>query len=284
MTRRRDVEQRLRSLSEIRDILAAMKNLSILETRKLSRFIDAQRQVTAAVERVASDFLSFYPQFASMPDGFTSLYVVIGADRGFCGDFNQTLVKALQAQLKSQPAETQVLALGRKLSTLLQGDPHILALVDGPTVVEEVGATLNALVNRVTELQTRTNPLSLYAIHHDNHTGGIAVTPLLPPFLHIRHSTYTDAPLLYLDPGDFFAALIDHYLFAVLHAILYDSLLLEHQRRIQHLEGATRRLDEQVGGYTLQCNALRQEEITEEIEVIMLSAGKRDNHGSFPGL
>jgi F-type H+-transporting ATPase subunit gamma len=56
-----------------------------------------------------------------------------------------------------------------------------------------------------------------------------------------------------------------------LHEIFYASLMAENQRRMQHLEGAIHRLHEKTDGFARRCRALRQEEITEEIEVILLS-------------
>jgi F-type H+-transporting ATPase subunit gamma len=41
---------------------------------------------------------------------------------------------------------------------------------------------------------------------------------------------------------------------------------------LSHLEGAIQRLDRETGELELKRNLLRQEEITEEIELLMLSA------------
>ncbi len=65
---------------------------------------------------------------------------------------------------------------------------------------------------------------------------------------------------------------MDHYLFAALHEILYASLNAENHQRVAHLEGAVKHLDDESAELARQCNALRQEEIIEEIEVILLSA------------
>ena len=72
------------------------------------------------------------------------------------------------------------------------------------------------------------------------------------------------------------AELIDHYLFAILHKIMYVSLMTENVRRMQHLEGAVHHLDDKSAELLRECNALRQEEIIEEIEVILLSASDLD--------
>jgi F-type H+-transporting ATPase subunit gamma len=55
--------------------------------------------------------------------------------------------------------------------------------------------------------------------------------------------------------------------------MFYTSLMAEHYRRVQHLEGAIDRLEQRAEELGKKRNMLRQEEITEEIEVIMLSAG-----------
>ena len=63
-----------------------------------------------------------------------------------------------------------------------------------------------------------------------------------------------------------------HYLFAVLHEIFYISLMAENQRRLQHLEGAVKHLDDETVNLRRKSQIYRQEEITEEIEVILLNA------------
>jgi F-type H+-transporting ATPase subunit gamma len=57
-----------------------------------------------------------------------------------------------------------------------------------------------------------------------------------------------------------------------LHALLYASMMMENHDRVRHLDGAVRHIDDQSEDLARQCNALRQEEIIEEIEVILLSA------------
>jgi len=78
--------------------------------------------------------------------------------------------------------------------------------------------------------------------------------------------------LLQLTPVQFLLEFSEQYLFASLHEMLYTSLMAENHRRITHLEGAVRHLEEESRELSLRSNILRQEEITEEIEVILLSA------------
>ena len=102
---------------------------------------------------------------------------------------------------------------------------------------------------------------------------GVVVKRLLPPFQHLspRRQACAYPPLLHLAPRSFLEGLIEQYLFAVLHEILYTSLMTENYTRLSHLEGAVSHLDEETERLSRECNALRQEEIIEEIEVILLS-------------
>jgi F-type H+-transporting ATPase subunit gamma len=79
-------------------------------------------------------------------------------------------------------------------------------------------------------------------------------------------------PLLDLPPRQFLLGLTEQYLYAALHAVLYQSLAAENQQRIRHLDGAVHHLEERSAALQRRIRALRQEEIIEEIEVILLNA------------
>lgn len=269
MSRRLELEQRLRRLGEIGEIMRSMKNLALMETRKLARFLEVQGQAVRAIESAAVDFLSFHPYpMPSIRPGRQAI-LAIGSERGFCGDFNEEILAELAA---CPAAECLVMAVGGKLCARLEKFPAIVAPFPGPSVAEDVPEVLNRLVG---EIGTRhVENLHLTVLHHRNDEPAISRKPLLPPFTESLPPTtkWTQPPVLYLAPERFFAELLDHYLFAALHEIFYASLMAENQRRMQHLEGAVRRLDEKTEDYARRCRALRQEEITEEIEVILLSA------------
>ena len=93
MTRRRKLELHRHGLAEIRDIMNSMQTLAYIETRKLARFLDAQHAVVQNIKDVAADLLSFYPEILPEATEATPVYVLIGTERGFCGDFNHALLK-----------------------------------------------------------------------------------------------------------------------------------------------------------------------------------------------
>ena len=285
MTRRRDIEAHRDSLAEIREIMNSMKTLAYMETRKLARFLDAQQAVVASIEEAAGDFLEFYPETLPASVGATPVYLLIGAERGFCGDFVHPLVDQLEQALQAHPAQHPVIiAIGRKLHTLLEGDERVMAMLDGAGVVEDIPRLLDRILELLLDLQQRHLVLALYVIYHRGDEE-IVTERLLPPFekpvTGERH--FSNAPALNLEPEAFMIELVDQYLFAALHALLFASLMAENHRRVIHLEGAVRHLDEKSAELQRQSNTLRQEEITEEIEVLLLSAVSLDGEGDSDG-
>jgi len=273
MSKRRDLEAHLRSLNEIKEIMNAMKNLSLMEVHRLTRFLDTQRKVIAAIEAAATDFRLFHPELFPGEEIVLTVHVLIGTERGFCGDFNESLLRRLEypTGLKGEP---KLVVVGSKLAAKLSEDTRVAAFLNGASVVEEVDSVLVKLMETLTGLGAGAAgaPLRLIVIHHDPAEEGVKVSELRPfrkaDSANVR---FADPPMLYLQPQSFLAGLAEQYLFAALHELLYSSLLAENQRRMQHMEAAVQRLDRRSAELWQKRNVLRQEEITEEIEVIMLS-------------
>jgi F-type H+-transporting ATPase subunit gamma len=282
MTHLHDLERHRHSLAEIRSILNSMKTLAYMETRKLGRYLESQQAVVDSIEEAATDLLTFYPDILPANRPPATAYLLIGTERGFCGDFNHALPRRLESLLDAHPIDPPTLiAVGHKLNVLLEDDPRVAARIEGASVAEEVTAVLNPVVAELSRLQEALGLVHVRCLYHVSDEE-IVVQELLPPFEHLRHATprFAHPPLLNQPPGDLLVELTEHYLFAVLHQFLYTSLMAENHHRIAHLDGAVRHLDDEAADLARRCNALRQEEIVEEIEVILLSAASL---GAEPG-
>lgn len=279
MSQRRHLDSRRRGLAEIREIMDSMRTLAFMETRKLGRPLTAQQALISDIETAAADLLAFHPEAlpAARSDARSSaaplapVYLLVGTERGFCGDFNHTVVAALRAEPGA--AEARLVVVGRRLDQLLADDPRVAARIDGANAAEELAEVLDRVAAALADLSTDGHPPHIDGIAHGP-AGDIETRRLLPAFARPAEarSRYSDPPLLQLPPAALLAAITEHYLLAVLQGMLSASLLAENQRRVTHLEGAIRHLDTQSADLARRSNALRQEEIVEEIEVVLLSA------------
>lgn len=272
MSRRHQLQHRRRQLAEARQIISAMQSLAFIEVRRLRRFLDIQRQVTAGIYSAAEDLLGFHPQILPETQPLRPLLLVIGSERGFCGDFNEKLLARLQQCLAEPVGEgAGIVACGRKLCSKLERHPQLLTALDGAAVLDEIDGTLGRLAAALAALESGERTLTV--IYHDRESEGVATRQLLPPFESLRgaRQKFAFPPQLNLPPQQLLPELAEQYLFAALHEILYVSLMAENQRRMQHLEGAVRHLDNRLENIGQRESQLRQEEIIEEIEVILLN-------------
>ena len=275
MSKRRDIEEHLRAFGEIEDVMGAMKNFALMESHKLSRVLPMQHRVVNEIETAGQDFLSFHQTFkADFSDH--EMFLIIGAERGFCGDFNDRLLSALDRHLELKDDRNPMLVVvGRKLLQRAERVKQIAAFVEGPTVADEVPAVLLRVIEQVRDLTARSQggeSPAVTTVYHDAVAEEIAIRPVRPfqsPRLSDDDQPF--GPLLTLAPDRMFTQLIDLYLFSLLHAIFYNALLAESRARLAHLESALQRLERDRADLLRRRNVLRQEEITEEIEVLMLS-------------
>lgn len=276
MSKRHDLDEHRRTLGEISGIMRAMKNLSLMETHKLSRLLAAQERVVASLETAATDFSSSYPNVMGPTFKGRAVFLLIGSERGFCGDFNEALIRAFEEHGRSPVERPPVLiTVGRKLAPKVAGDARLYAALDGAAVAEEIQPVLIRVMEALHQLHAgkKDDSFEITVFYHDAGKEDVSIQALQPfkklttPVRHFSHP-----PRLTLAPLAFLARLIDLYFFSVLHQLFYSSLMAENRLRLQHMDNASRRLDRESADLKIRRDRLRQEEITEEIEIIMLSA------------
>lgn len=272
MSGRRELERRLRALGDIDTILGVMKNLALMEAAKLSRILVAQRELVTSLEETGSEFLIFHPQLRRS-DVETNVLMLVGSQRGLCGDFNDLLLAALPT-VENNGSTSLKITVGDKLAGRLRADVHL----DGPHAVEEIGQVIHAVMDAVGVLLARADgggTLHLSALCHDPDSGVVAVRSLAPFVGRTELLELADSfqPHLNIAPAEFFAQLTEQHLLAAITEVFHRSLMAESRFRLNHIEGASRRMQRRAAGLKRKQSLARQEEIIEEIEAILAGAG-----------
>jgi F-type H+-transporting ATPase subunit gamma len=291
MSKRNELYERIRALTDIKGILNAMKNLALMEVHKLGRFLSAQQRVVAGIEETAADFFGFHPTLLPPTAGAHPVFLLVGSERGFCGDFNESLLAEFHrhrqvGSVGEGDTTPLLISVGHKLAMKLGEGLAPDAVLAGPSVTEEVQSALLRVMEALRDLQQRHlvgARLDLVVLSHGTSDDGRRVV-LRRPFREFGQprASYSHPPILNVAPLDLAPRLLDQYLFAVLHEIFYTSLMAENRRRFQHMDQALQRLEKETVDLTRKHHILRQEEITQEIAVIMLSAeavGGNNNNG-----
>ena len=276
MSRRREIARRLASLTEIAGIMSAMKGLALMEIRLLQDFLATQRRMVTGIETAAAQFFAWHGDLAVTPPPDAELCIVVGSEQGFCGDFNEALLRRRETLCTGTGQKAGCLIVGQRLASRFHEAAAPLLQLPGASVADEVPSVLLRLTRELSHFLTsgemRGGGVSV--LYHCDATGEIRLRRLLPlrdlPPPPVRRGYPPD---LNLPAADFLAGLVRHYLYAALNEVLYSSLLAENRQRHAHMDSALNKLDEDSDRLRLAYNAQRQEDITEEIEVILLSAG-----------
>lgn len=257
---------RLKNFLEIRDILESLKTLAQIEMQKLTHHHERQVRVLESRREPLRDLLSFHPKlWPELPDECENVLLLLGSERGFCGDFNASLERL--AKDWSGP----LVVVGSKLKERFPNRDNTIFLV-GPLAAEEVKDCQFQLLETLNGFGT-VRPLRLTVILHDDADRAQPTPKLVWPIQEEPpEPEYAYPPDHNLSVGALLSRLLEHYFSAVLQQLLYSSLLAENKRRIRHLEGAVQHLDQNVENLKRRRNKLRQEEITNEIEILLMGA------------
>ena len=267
MSKRRDVEERIASLQDIHGIMDSMKNLAMMETRKLARYHESQQQVVASIGLALNAARQHFASEANWSE-IPPVYLLVGSERGFCGAYNEQVLAALAQQADHDTAP--LIAIGSRLASPMQRAYPRAVCLPGAAVADEIDEVLAALATTLNQLRQEHGPLRLEVIHFQPDVQQAHCQSALPPLEAAAGAKL--APIINIPPPQLLGALLEQYLFALTHAWLFESLMAENQRRVQHLDQAGHHLEQRMDELGKRRNMLRQEEIIEEIEVILLSA------------
>jgi len=280
MTKQSSIKKYIHALHEIDDIMGAMKNLAFIEINKINKFLNTQKKVVESIDHIGADFFSFYPQFyPQILEGQSTITILIGSERGFCANFNDLVLSEYQTKIASQATDDAiVIIVGEKLASKIEGKMILHEVIPGPSVAEEIPAVLQNLLNLLKTFSSEEIPNYVpgnWDVIANKLDEGRVITNafnfLKALSVQPHESTYSFEPILYLSEQDFFHGYFEQYLLSNLHHIFYESLLSENDKRLRHLDNAKTKLEKKCTELSRKVNILRQEEITEEIENILLS-------------
>lgn len=269
MSQSHDLQLHIAQLKDIRNILNAMKNLAFIEIHKLSQRQIFQQQAAEHINSALLDFLRFNPELNQHPVSTVEVLLILGSERGFCGDFNDRLLE----EAERMPHDAAIGVGNRLISRLPSARLKIVDTLAGANVSEEIPARINQLAGLVESLKKTYASFTLTALYHEDETSGLRKLKLWPIEAPAEPLPRNNIPPLFqVPPEPLFLQLAGQYWFIRFHQLLQNSLLAENLKRLHHLEGAVQHLDTETARLHRKAQIYRQEEITEEIEVILLNS------------
>ena len=269
MSQRKEIEARLALFEELSGIMSAMRSFALAELRRVSKREAAQQRVVESLQTALNDVSNGLPTAIVKPTSRTDIWLIFGSVRGFCGSFNEDLVRYWKSKIDPQ---SELIVVGERLHDMIESSAPIQC-VNGADGSLDAPAVIDRILNAISALGTECNgTFSLKACLRDEQ--GVRDQHLWP-LPQASASSYSFPPVTYASASDVATGVAEHYLFHSLLALLLSAIRVENHMRLMQMESALRHLER--GGEELQRrrNRLRQEEIVEEIELMV---GSR--HGS----
>jgi F-type H+-transporting ATPase subunit gamma len=269
MSRSREVEGRINLYRDLTDIVNAMRSFAFVELRRLARRAEAQARTLKTLETTLKDMA---PAFPASPPPAADIWVLFGSVRGFCGSFNEEVVRYWREQGAPGPA----VAVGERLWSLMPESASVTTVMgasgalDALIVIEAVLAALD----RIWKAQPVDMGLMIVAASEI----GVVARRLLP-LAPSSGDSGPGLPITQENPATVARSVAQHYLFHALMAELVRSIQIENHTRLAQMENALSHLARGIDDMARRRNRLRQEEVIQEIELIV-GARTRSPHNA----
>lgn len=270
------MRRRIKAIETIKKVTHAMRLISMSTHSRLKNKQHTLTEYVTAVENLFNDTIQNCPDWINPVLAPTSastktLLIVVGSQKGLCGNFNNALFNRFTAQTDLTIYQNNALiAVGKKASDELKKiAPH--ALID--SYEHFTTQTFLTISHKLIEhITTATVPYAKVAIWSNEATSFFLQKPtetVLIPFKKTAPSAQnanTQEDYIEEYPtGEILNILAKHYLEAHIERLLFESLLAEQAARFISMDGSTRNANNLLEETQLQYNKFRQAKITKEL-------------------
>lgn len=292
MANAQEIKNHIRSIQDTQKITNAMYLIASMKMRKAKRELDQNRPFFDAVSteikrifRTADNVRShyFYPEEGDLKKKDSYALLVISADKGMAGAYNQNVLKMAEEELKNFP-DTRLFVVGEYGRQYFKR--HNI-----PVEQNFLYTAQNPNMDRAREICTallgpydRGEVSKIYILYTD-YKSGMVMEPVKQRLLPFHRSTFrTDTveksikqPFEFVPSAQVvLESLVPSYLSSFIYSALVDSFCSEQDARMSAMQTANDNAVEMIDNLNTQYNQIRQAAITQEItEISAGTIGKR---------
>ncbi len=287
-----ELRKKIKGISSTRQITKAMKMVAGARFSRAARQMNDARFYEAELGKLLFDFLSL----AGKPRGRLALLyhtpgasdaaaqegkkgiVVVAADKGLCGDFNNSILREADNYCKKNGERVAVLfAIGHKAAEHYKSSA-IARKINYQQFFNRFDFSTAETIGQEALRLYFDEGLSGYVVVHSHFKSIIrqqlTVTRLLPveaadASAFPRDSMFRCTMIEPAEEEAVLQALLPMYIKAKLYGILRDSFTAELAARMRAMDNATRNAGSLIDSITLEMNKVRQSVITRELSEII---------------
>ncbi len=284
----KDLKTRISSVQSTRRITSAMKMVAAAKLKRGQEAAEAARPYAERMERMLGSLAAGVSSegapklLAGTGDDKTHLLVVVTSDRGLCGGFNGSIVRAVKkriAELTGQGKTVKLIAIGRKGVALLRREHRDKLVAGFEELMKPYPAFDQAdqVVAKVVEM-FEAGEFDVCTLYYNKFISALTqeVTPLqLIPFAAASSDDDGEADTggaqYEFEPDEeaILEALLPKNLAVQVYRSMLESFASEQGARMTAMDNATRNAGDMISKLSITYNRARQAMITKElIEII----------------
>ncbi len=288
MASTKEIKGRIKSVSDTRKITSAMYLIASTKLRKAKADLDRTRpyfnamqgeikRIFRTVKGVKSKY--FYPEDGMPALNGTYACLVITADKGLAGMYNQNVIREAEKLLRDHP-DTKLFVVG-------EYGRHYFAHHNIPVEMSFLYTAQNPTMQRAREISTillemfdRKEVEKIYVIYTDIKNGMYeeAKCERLLPFHRKVFASNSNEKAVRIpfeftpSVGEVLDNIIPSYVSGYIYSALVDSFCSEQNARMTAMNSANQNAERLLSELSVQYNRIRQAEITQEITEISSGA------------
>lgn len=276
MRRPEDVKRRLGNIQQIEDIVTAMRGLAAAHSLDAQKHLAAISAHEATVARAITEALASlqvsHRTDASVHEADPRLVVVIGAEQGFAGSYNESIIETVLGGSANVP--TEFVVIGQR--AIVDFDVRGVSPVWSANMISQSEHAASLASNVVDAIFDRIRQAEVVRVmvagtRPDARRAGIEMKQLLPfDFSRFTHAAGMERPMFNVPPGQLLEDLVEEYVFTELCQAIILAFAAENDARMRAMTRARTNVDQIRQDLKLELNQSRQEQTTTEI--IELSA------------
>jgi F-type H+-transporting ATPase subunit gamma len=281
----KDIKKRITSVKNTQQITKAMKMVSAAKLRKAQDAVVANRPYADKMQAVLSNLAlrvtdSGHP-LLQQREKERALVVLLTADRGLCGGFNNNISKAVERFIRENPQEYKeidLMIIGRKGNDYLKRRPGLNIVKAYENITGDINyQTASLLSEEIISLFAEEEKYDVVHLVYNHFKSVISqvitfsqLLPVAPR--EVEEDTHIADYLYEPSAKEILQEILRKNVEVQIFRALLESSAAELGARMSSMDNATKNASEMIGKLTLAYNRARQAAITTELMEIISGA------------
>ena len=286
MANLKDLKFRIASVRKTQQITRAMKMVAASKMKRATTAISKTRPYAEKMKDLMSNLFSdaqaFGNEYTEVREVNKVLILVVAADKGLCGGFNNNIRKRLNLALKKyseQNITVSVISVGRKAVEMCKKVEGLNIVGEYPNIFNKI--TFDHAVSISNDLKKHFSDSSVDKVEliYNKFVNAMTQTPTTEQFLPLEdakseeESSSMNTEYIY-EPNrvEIIFTLLPRHLNMHVWKILLESNASEQASRMMAMDSATENAGDLIKSMNLKYNNMRQAKITSELAEIVSGA------------